>query len=450
VLVIDDDAMLLVSTVRLLAQEGHEVRGEASPEAGIELVRTFRPNVLLLDYFMGKLNGADVVRAIRAFDTLTQVILVTGYASEKPARQMLAELDIQGYHDKTDGPQRLLVLVDAALKHHDVLMRMEGQRRALRHILDVSAELFRLGPVEHLFSTAIEHVGALLEAGDGFVATENSGFFVLSAAAEGVGIRAGTGAYRAARRFSDLGEAATSAAVAGLAAKLPVVHEAGYILIPLETREGDRGCMVLEGRSLSPDAIEPCRIYAQQIMQAFENLLLYRQATVDPLTELCNRSFGLRRLEEILALGSRNRHRTGVLMIDVDHFKLVNDTHGHAAGDLVLRSLARAVARACRSTDVVSRHGGEELLVTLPSTGAEGAAVIAEAVRAAVEALRVVFEGRPIPVTISIGVASCGPGQLELDDLLRRADEALYQAKDAGRNRVCLHQPAVVAERGAA
>ncbi len=442
IVVIDDDAMLLASTARLLTQEGHDVRSETRPEAGIELVRSFRPTVVLLDYYMGSMTGADVVRAIRGFDALTQVILVTGYASEQPARRMLAELAIQGYHDKADGPHRLMVQIDAAVKHHAALAQMENQRRLLRHILHASSDLFQLGPIEHLFQAAVENAGALLQAGDGFMATENNGFFVMNAAPDGLGVRAGTGRYGAINRFSSLPEGAASAAIAGLAEKAPVVHEAGYILVPLETRAGDRGCLVLEGTALAPDAIEPCRIYAQQVMQAFENLLLYERATVDPLTELYNRSFGLQRLGEILTLATRQASETSVLMVDVDRFKAINDTLGHAAGDAALRAIAAAVRRGCRSTDMVSRHGGEELLVALPGTGAAGAAVVAESIRAAVQAARIEFEGGLIPATVSIGAASGRAGELAPDELLRRADSALYRAKAGGRNRVCQELPA--------
>ena len=437
ILVIDDDEVLLASAVRLLAQEGHDVRGETRPEAGIELLRTFRPDVLLLDYFMNGTTGADVVRAIRAFDTMVQVILVTGYASETPARRMLAELDIQGYHDKTDGPQRLLVLLDAALKHHAALSSLDYQRRALRHILDVAGEIGKLGPHEHLFRAAIENVGALLHGGDGFIATENHGFFVMNAAREGVGVRAGTGQFSTMTCLSSLPAAAASAAIAGLSAKVPQVHPDGFILIPLLSSAGDCACLVIEGEALAPEAIEPCRIYARQVMQAFENLVLFERATVDPLTELYNRSFGLQRFEEVLQFAGRQRHDTSVLLIDVDRFKAINDTFGHAGGDTALRVVAGAVRGACRSTDVVSRYGGEEILVVLPATDAVGAALIAERVRAAVASTLIPFDGKSMRVTVSVGYASSAPGKRSSDELIRRADASMYRAKATGRNRVC-------------
>jgi diguanylate cyclase (GGDEF)-like protein len=124
------------------------------------------------------------------------------------------------------------------------------------------------------------------------------------------------------------------------------------------------------------------------------------------------------------------------LLIDIDHFKKVNDTHGHPAGDAVLRGVA-AVARAqARETDLVARYGGEEMAVVLPETDAAGARTIAERLRAAVEGTAHATEHGTLRVTISVGVATWPGGGQTAEELLTTADRALYRAKQTGRNRV--------------
>lgn len=441
VAVVDDDENLLRSTVRLLEQEGHEVRSATTPAEGIELVRTWRPHLLLLDYYMVGGTGADVVRAIRQFDDEVQVLLVTGYASEQPARRLLAELDIQGYHDKTDGPQRLLLLVDAGLKHYRALLRMVRQRGYLRHILTVAPAISQLQPARELLRISLEHVGGLLEGSDGVIATANSGLFVIDEPTRGISVHAGIGRYSDAADAAELPTVLAEVVRDGLSRDQPFADDRGFVVIPLTTRGGDRGCMVVEADGLPEDAVDPCELYGRQVVQALENVVLYEQATTDPLTALHNRGYGTQRLDEVLRLGSRLNVPTSLIMIDVDHFKAVNDERGHVAGDVALRSIARSLRSACRASDVLCRWGGEELLMILPATDEEGAMTLAERLRRRLEEHAIDFEGARFRVTASFGVASV-EGRSGPMELLQRADGALYAAKRQGRNRVALAGPA--------
>ena len=154
----------------------------------------------------------------------------------------------------------------------------------------------------------------------------------------------------------------------------------------------------------------------------------------DALTGLHNRRHVQEHLSTYAAAARRHGHPLAVLLVDVDHFKQVNDTVGHAGGDLVLRAVAGALAGAVRTEDLVGRWGGEEFLLVLPHTGPEAARVLAERLRATVAALEVEVGGRPVPVTVSVGGAGAvGPAE---GDLLILADGQLYAAKDAGRDRV--------------
>jgi two-component system cell cycle response regulator len=153
----------------------------------------------------------------------------------------------------------------------------------------------------------------------------------------------------------------------------------------------------------------------------------------DELTGLRNRRAILHELEMLVAGAQRHGHELAVLMLDVDRFKSINDERGHRAGDDVLREVARRVEGRLRTADVAGRLGGDELLVALPDTGQEGAAVLAESIRAAVAEDPVHTNAGPVPVTVSIGSAAW-TGE-DLGGLLERADAALYAAKAAGRDR---------------
>ncbi|HEY2407846.1 MAG TPA: GGDEF domain-containing response regulator [Polyangiaceae bacterium] len=160
-------------------------------------------------------------------------------------------------------------------------------------------------------------------------------------------------------------------------------------------------------------------------------------ATTDALTGLLNRrAFGEWASREVLRAG-RYRDSFSIIMLDIDHFKQINDRRGHAAGDAVLSGLGRLLPRAIRSCDVAARWGGEEFVVALPSTPLSGALLVAERVRSELEASQIHDgSGDRVPVTASFGVAEIRPEEA-LDHLIDRADRAMYGAKSGGRNRVC-------------
>lgn len=163
-------------------------------------------------------------------------------------------------------------------------------------------------------------------------------------------------------------------------------------------------------------------------------LRLYRQATHDPLTGLLNR----RALQQVLGPMRKrpDSNPIGLMMLDIDHFKRLNDEHGHAFGDRVLQKLATVLNRAAGSQGLAARYGGEEFLLVLPGVSAKTLAERAEALRAEVARLRLLdFDRQPTPFTISLGLALM-PADAPLEQSLRQADARLYQAKAAGRNQV--------------
>lgn len=161
----------------------------------------------------------------------------------------------------------------------------------------------------------------------------------------------------------------------------------------------------------------------------------------DELTGLFNRRRVGDELQAQLARAQRNEARFAVAMVDMDHFKHINDGHGHASGDIVLRRFARVASTSLRDVDVVGRWGGEEFLMILSGVDGNGAVEAVERLRRAVAALEVELPGGAcIRLTVSIGVA-CWKGDESIELLISRADRALYDAKSAGRNRVILDSP---------
>lgn len=162
---------------------------------------------------------------------------------------------------------------------------------------------------------------------------------------------------------------------------------------------------------------------------------LLRMATVDALTGLPNRAAFMERAADRLKLCRRTGRPAAVVMMDVDHFKSINDTFGHGAGDAVLANLGRVMTEHLREVDVCGRMGGEEFAFLLPGTPVEAAQHVAERLRHAVADMEVLVDGRHIPVTASFGIADPGPSE-SLEPALSRADARLYVAKAEGRNRV--------------
>ena len=164
---------------------------------------------------------------------------------------------------------------------------------------------------------------------------------------------------------------------------------------------------------------------------------IYRMTIVDGLTQISNKRFLFESLEREIVRARRHARELCLLMFDIDHFKKINDLHGHLAGDFVLKELAQVVQQRIRRDEVFARYGGEEFSIVLPETSLTGAAALAESLRERIETHRFVFQGEDIPVTMSIGVAMLEEGERTASDLVKRADERLFDAKRAGRNRVC-------------
>ncbi|HET7696009.1 MAG TPA: sensor domain-containing diguanylate cyclase [Vicinamibacterales bacterium] len=197
---------------------------------------------------------------------------------------------------------------------------------------------------------------------------------------------------------------------------------------------GQRGITAREWRMLT--SLSGVLGRALKTSEAFE---LMREATlVDPLTGCATRAEGLRRFEAELRRAERSKTSLAVLMIDLDHFKSINDRYGHNTGDAVLSAVGETLLGTLRASDIRSRWGGEEFLVVLPESTIERASSAAESLRQRIAATTVRDGTHTVGVTTSIGITIARPGETDIPRLLGRADAALYQAKSDGRNRVMI------------
>ena len=178
------------------------------------------------------------------------------------------------------------------------------------------------------------------------------------------------------------------------------------------------------------------------VQQSKEVETLKQQVVRDSMTQLFNHQHFRQLLQSEIARAERYKRPLSLIFGDIDHFKAINDTYGHLAGDRVIKALATKIRRETRESDHAARYGGEEFAIILTETTSEGAKVIAERLRSEIELMEIIFEDQSIAVTLSFGIASmsdnAGTG---IDDLIGRADKALYQAKAEGRNRCIFVDP---------
>jgi diguanylate cyclase (GGDEF)-like protein len=221
------------------------------------------------------------------------------------------------------------------------------------------------------------------------------------------------------------------------------------IQLPLIWNERTFGILFMVSREaelLGRDRVKVLQAVANHLALALRNALLYRQmqnqADHDGLTRIFNRQNFERRIVKELKRHQRYQNELSLLMLDLDHFKQINDDYGHLAGDMVLREVADILRTTLRECDFPARFGGEEFVVILPHTEEENAWILAERIRKKIAAHTFKFHEHYFQVTTSIGISSIKPSLLKpADYLIHLADQALYRAKTSGRNMVCRSAP---------
>ncbi len=199
--------------------------------------------------------------------------------------------------------------------------------------------------------------------------------------------------------------------------------------LPIDTSVGNKHiCILIE------DVTDVCH-YQGQLQNALNELA--QMSRIDGLTGTYNRRHWQDSLKQEYAKASRHQKNLSLIMLDLDHFKLLNDNYGHQCGDMVLIEVSALITKLLRVEDVFGRYGGEEFAIILPETELEGAMELAERVCRAVENSLLTYNNKRIEVTISLGVTQLSGKETSYEELITQADSALYQAKACGRNQVC-------------
>lgn len=467
-LLVDDDADYLEATRVLLESEGHEVLLARDGSGALDVLGTHAAEVLLLDYFMPGLTGEEVVTELRKTNQRIQVVLQTGYSSERPPREMLKRLDIQGYHDKSDGPDKLLLWADAALKQAAALQEVHKNRQALAYILDATPELNRMRPLAELLPLVLGHVIGLLGTTDAFMVVlpegetsrtgvEADGFLAMLADNADLVIRAGSGRFAGIARPEQALDPDELTEFAAAIRRGETVSTETFTLVPLRVRDTTTGIIYLARPTGAPQDLELLRVLANQAAVAVQNIQLYEMAALDPLTGVYARRFFERWITKQLRASIRNPEPLSLLMVDIDDMKGINDSAGHLAGDQALRRVGDALRAATRESDVVGRYGGDEFAVLMPRTDLDSAARVGERILAELDGQELATGTGAIPIECSLGFSMLPPYVVQIPDtskllrpawftaaaeaLIASADAALYRAKGLGGDNVSRGEP---------
>jgi len=218
------------------------------------------------------------------------------------------------------------------------------------------------------------------------------------------------------------------------------------ICVPLKSKDGSTGCITAYKKQASPFAEHDLlllSIFASQAAQAVEKTRLVRelqrQVTYDQLTDIYNKKAVLKVFDEQVNLSSRHGQSTSLIFLDIDNFKVFNDTHGHLLGDKLLSDFAKVLKGRCRKSDVIGRYGGEEFVVVASQTSKENAYVLCNGLREATKKYQFIgSSGSKVSVTFSAGVASFPEDGSSVDEILKKADEAMYKSKTSGKDAITL------------
>jgi two-component system, cell cycle response regulator len=459
VLVVDDDLEYLEATSLLLASEGFSVLRAASAEEALRLLESDSVEIILVDYFMPTVSGEQLVARIREFDADVQVLMQTGYPSEHPPRELLRSLDIQGFFDKSEGPERLLLWMDVATKAARAVSRLRQAERALDAVLRASARLHKMCPSRELYLEILRVTGELLPVEGGMLALfpdamgEEGDLSETDGRGGAARVVAGSGVLEGMRDWSRLLSLPGLNSVRTVLETRRTCLEYPWLTMPLVVGEHVLGFIAL--RLFGPPTMEMelCDVLAHQAGVAVQNALYYEMAALDPLTGVHARRFFEVWARRELRAALRSGSPLAVLLIDMDRLKAINDEGGHRAGDQALAALGLVLRDATREHDMAARLGGDEFAMLLPATELDGARCVAERVLSRVLDRTVEVGGAPRALGVSVGIsvlqamgpcpATVGRGLSTVffdemvERLLGRADEALYRAKREGGARAC-------------
>ncbi len=438
---------------RRLRAQGYDVEETSDPVVGADMALCSPPSAVVSELWMPGVSGLQLCRLLRSEPATAELVIVLSSDVDEPRNRFWADrAGANAYVPKRRTGELVRTLskaIDAAKPADDFFMQLSGGtidiRDRIARQLDaalvdsvIASEVRALGTAgsfDRLFDQLVQFMSQVARYRWLAVSTERDGRLALhhavgegDAALEEVRGVFGDKPPRSVLRVED-DDASAGARTVPVMQVIPFGTErVGHIAIS-PCASGDlenlRPLVTLVARELGG----PIRMAA--LVEESERL-----ASTDVLTGLMNRRSFQRIMNVELERANRYGHSLSLALIDIDHFKTINDTRGHAAGDAVLAALGRLLGQgALRSTDLAARWGGEEFVVAYTSTTCEGAHIAAERLRVGIETLVIEFEGVRIPVTASLGLTSLSPRE-GFAELVDRADRAMYRSKSSGRNRV--------------
>src|SRR6187401_126189 len=483
ILVADDDSALLGTLDWILKEHGYEVTSTDQGSRVIPLMTERTPDLVLLDILFDDVSGTDVLEAIKGDERWRDIpiVMMSGLTREESAVRTLG-LGAVDYVRKPFRVRELLARIEAQLRMrailrstHDTLRetrealnRVQEQADQRRHLMDILHDVtdeLSTGEIYHLLARRVARALGLSQCS--VVRVKQGAAPEVVAYAYEIGISPDF--VLAMDKYPEL-QTAIDTGRPVLVENVMVsplyrhvretwardgtrIATRSVIAIPFAMEPDETGVFFLRRNVTEPPLTPGDAEFAETVIRAAvsatqratliestiaDNRRLEELAHTDPLTKTLNRRALGERLQAEMERVRRYTTTLSLLMIDLDHFKLINDTHGHLTGDEVLIEVAALLQRVVRAVDIVARYGGEEFVVVLPETGAPGAEAFAERLRELIESqFFVASRGNPIRLTTSIGVSAFPGFAVEsVEDLLTNADQALYRAKSEGRNRV--------------
>lgn len=472
VLIADDSPLVLRIIEKMLAGAGYTVLTARDGIEAVEKAVAEDVDLVILDVMMPRMNGYQACRILKTEPTTKSVPVVILTSKDQAGDRFWGlETGADYYVTKDSEPLRILELVKNILSSDvgrprpaataakttevDILSRVNDLLDRKLYEATILSEIGRVARSLVQFDETFKSVMALAArvveftvGGMAFVEQDDVDVELL------LNRRASTGVVDEAKaRLVEAVVASRGGAALGRVRARLLEHPGtghgteegalgGFASFPVETNNRLAGMLVVTGRAVEKMTPETRAFLAQVANQAhivMENSRLFERvrnlAIRDSLTDLFNHRHIMDLVHHEFERVGRYQSALSVLMIDVDHFKRINDDHGHPAGDAVLREMAQLLRETLRTTDLLGRSGGEEFVAVLPHTSPEEARQTAERIRYRVQQTR--FHAAGAEVRVSVGMASCPSAAIDSPDaLLREADKALYRAKEAGRNRV--------------
>jgi len=422
ILIVDDAPANLGLLRTMMLQQGYHTFVASSGERAIEIAQRMRPDLVLLDIMMPGMDGLEACRRLKAHPATARIPVIF-MSARSETEDIVAGFDI-GAADYISKPLRMgevCARVRAQLQFHNSSETEQQQAERLRIIVNSMDEGLMIVEADGRIQYANPACDRYLGYGPNELAGLTLGDLLMPAVTDDYL------AYFSAWLDQQETERFRGAREVLIRQRDGALRAMDLTLTPMHGRE-----------PLFVALLHDITHHKQS-----ENAL-QRAALLDPLTKIANRRHFDSFLEKEWQRAIRSGEPLSLIVLDVDHFKLYNDTLGHAAGDACLQQVAASLqAHALRPTDLAARYGGEEFVLLFAETSAENAAALAESIRYRIEALRQPNPRSPTSqwITVSIGVATMAPTQLDaIESLFVAADRAMYRAKEAGRNQVCAVQ----------